>query len=333
MKKIYYFFGLIGILLVPLAASAHVKWFVDADTVTASEHAITPFYTWTSTEVALWSVIVFVVVVLFGILDKKVVGLRWLVSFGSLHEEWVNRTAQILLGLFLVSVGILWKVLIIPDVPVVDGITKVLLGVQLAIGGAFIFNIQPKIAAAALMLFCGGLIFSNGIVTFLENALLFSLALYFFIVYSDKDSAIAWLKDHAVEIVRIGTGISLITLAFTEKLLFPELGLQFLEVHQWNFMQAIFPWFTNELFVLSVGFAEMIFGILFVLGYITRITTVLIALFFATSVTVMLVQFGQWEVEDLVVYAAAVILLVYGHGKTKFFHMPWATALSTKKYI
>jgi hypothetical protein len=38
------------------------------------------------------------------------------------------------------------------------------------------------------------------------------------------------------------------------------------------------------------------------------------------SVTTMLVQFGEWEVEDLVVYVAAVLFIFYGHGRTKFFH-------------
>jgi uncharacterized membrane protein YphA (DoxX/SURF4 family) len=83
-------------------------------------------------------------------------------------------------------------------------------------------------------------------------------------------------------------------------------------------MQIVFPWFTNELFVLSVGFAEIIFGVLFVLGYMTRITTILIAIFFAFSVTTMLMQFGIWEVEDLVVYSAAIIFLFFGGGEIKF---------------
>ena len=80
-------------------------------------------------------------------------------------------------------------------------------------------------------------------------------------------------------------------------------------------------WFTDTLFVLSTGFAEMIFGVIFILGYLTRINTIAIASFFAASVVTMFVQFGAWEVEDLVVYSAAILFICYGHGHTKFFHV------------
>lgn len=124
------------------------------------------------------------------------------------------------------------------------------------------------------------------------------------------------LQRHAIDIVRIGTGISLIGLAFTEKLLYPELGMEFLAMHQWNFMQPLFPWFTNELFVLSTGFAEMLFGIVFILGYMTRTTTVVIGCFFTASVTTMLVQASIWEVEDFVVYCAAILLFFFSYSGT-----------------
>jgi uncharacterized membrane protein YphA (DoxX/SURF4 family) len=97
--------------------------------------------------------------------------------------------------------------------------------------------------------------------------------------------------------------------------------------------QSLFPWFTDKLFVLSTGFAEMIFGILFILGYITRITTVLIAIFFAFSVITMLTQFGKWEVEDLQVYSAAILFIFFGHGKTKFFHFMWPNSKLHKRIL
>jgi uncharacterized membrane protein YphA (DoxX/SURF4 family) len=82
-------------------------------------------------------------------------------------------------------------------------------------------------------------------------------------------------------------------------------------------MQPLFPWFTNNLFVLSTGFAELIFGVLFIFGYITRITTISIAIFFALSVVTMFLQFHAWEVEDLVVYSAAILFIFLGNGSKK----------------
>jgi hypothetical protein len=102
------------------------------------------------------------------------------------------------------------------------------------------------------MTFCVGLGLWSGPVTFAENLLLFSIALYFFIKNSPEDSKIFRLNKHAVEILRVGTGICLIVLAFTEKLAYPELSLAFLQAHHWNFMQPFFPNFSDSLFVLSV---------------------------------------------------------------------------------
>lgn len=322
MKKLYYIFGLI--LLIPSVVSAHVKWFVDSEEIISQSHNVNVFYSWHSKEVIIWSIIVLITVFIFSVLDSKLKEPKGLVNFGLKNEKLINRISQIILGLFLVAVSFLWKIIIIPEIHVDSTLTVVLQYIQVLIGMMYIFNIKPKIASVLLVLFCFGLIFSSGFVSFLENIILFSLALYFYIVNSNENSTIyKKLNIHAVEIVRIGTGISLIVLAFTEKLLYPELSISFLDVHNWNFMQSIFPWFTNNLFILSVGFAEMIFGILFIFGYITRITTILIAIFFALSVTIMLVQFNAWEVEDLVVYSAAILFIFFGHGKTKFFDLIW----------
>lgn len=330
MKK--YFYLLIS-LLIPVSAFAHVKWFVDSDEVIRNTHGLTPFYGWGSKEVIIWSTIVLITVFIFSLVDRVVKSPKGILEFGLRHERTINRIAQIVLGLFLVSVSFLWKIIIVPEIQVSGGITLFLQYVQVVIGLMYIFNIKPRLASVGLMLFCLNLIFSIGFVVFLENILLFSLAIYFFIANSKEDSKVFHLKKHAVEIVRVGTGISLITLAFTEKLLYPELSLNFLEVHNWNFMQSMFPWFTDNLFVLSTGFAEMIFGILFIFGYITRVTTVLIAIFFGLSVTTMLIQFGAWEVEDLVVYSAATLFIFYGHGRTKFFHLMWPNGVLQKSIL
>lgn len=318
MKKFYYIVGLL--LAWPSVASAHVKWFVDSESIIEKGHGMNAFYSWSNKEVIIWSLIVLAVVFIFSRIDRVIKTPKGLLSFGLKHEKGINRIAQIILGVFLITVSLLWKIILVPEFPIEGGLTSAVGYIQILLGLMFIFNIRTRIASIGLGLICLSLIPVVGFVAFLENALLFSLAIYFFIVNSKESSRVFRLNKHAVEIVRIGTGVSLIVLAFTEKLLYPELSLSFLEVHHWNFMQSIFPWFTDKLFVLSTGFAEMIFGILFILGYITRITTVLIAVFFGLSVTTMLVQFGEWEVEDLVVYVAAVLFIFYGHGRTKFFH-------------
>ncbi len=325
MKKTLYALLLFVLALAayPASASAHVKWFVDSEKVLAESQGSVPFYGVTSAEVLIWSVVTLIAVLAFGVLDAYVRTPKKLLAFGHRHEKGITRIAQAVLGLFLVSVSLLWNVVLIPEFQAIGGFASGLKILQIGIGLALIFNIAPRIAAGLLFAMTLMLGWTHGLVALAENAMLLSLAAFFFIKNSPSDSWWNSCDKHAVEIVRIGTAVSLIVLAFTEKLMYPELSMSFLSIHQWNFMAGIFPWFTDKLFVLSTGFAELIFGIVFLLGYMTRVNTILIAGFFAASVVTMATQFRAWEVEDLVVYSAAILFVFYGHGKTKFFHAWW----------
>lgn len=300
------------------SAFAHVKWFVEEDEVIATKRGLYPFFNIESSEVWIWMGISMLVVLVYGLIDKFVKEPTALNNFANRNEKLINRIAQVVLGLFLVIVSFVWKIILVPHIDIENTITLVLSIAQALIGIMFIFNFYPRIASILLFIFTVGVGLYGGMITLLENLILISLAIYFFIKNSQNHQSYEIWNKYSLLIVRLGVGLSLIVLAFTEKLAYPELSLAFLETHNWNFMINIFPWFTNELFVLSVGFAEMIFGILFILGYMTRITTILIAIFFACSVTTMLLQFGLWEVEDLVVYSAAIIFLFFGSGNIKF---------------
>ncbi|MFN4181394.1 MAG: hypothetical protein ACK4FA_01720 [Candidatus Paceibacteria bacterium] len=305
-------------LLSFLGASAHVKWFVESEEVIEKYHGLFPFYTIESKEVWIWSILLVVWVLLFAFLDKLLGEPVKLKAFGEKHSGFINRVAQVMLGLFLVTVSFVWKIIIIPEIDVETVPMMILSIAQALVGAMFIFNFRPRLASILLLGFCLSVGFIAGWVAFLENVVLLSLGVYFLIRHSKPSDAMYKLKDYALPIARVGTGMSLIVLAFTEKLAYPELSLVFLAEHQWNFFAPIFPWFTNSLFVLSAGFVEIGFGILFIMGYLTRVTTIMIAAFFACSVTAMLIQTGKWEVEDLVVYAAAVLFIFFGAGLTSF---------------
>lgn len=323
MNKI--FLTILATLLVPLSfATAHVKWFVDTEKVISTSHGLTPFYYLTSMEVIVWACISLFVVLAFSVVDRVLPEPKKLFAFAVRHEKGIDRIAEAILGLFLVTASVIWKVIIMPDFPVVDAFTSVLQVIQFIAGLLLIFGIFTRTASLVILFLCVILAVNIGLMELFENLILVSLAIYFLIRHSPRNSFIGSFEKHAIEIVRVGTGIALIIMAFSEKLAYPELGMAFLEVHQWNFMYNMgLTWFSDNLFVLSTGFAEMIFGIVFILGYVTRINTILIASFFACSVVMMAVQFGQWEVEDLVVYSAAILFVLYGHGKTKFFHLMW----------
>jgi uncharacterized membrane protein YphA (DoxX/SURF4 family) len=325
MKNIKNVFYLLAFYLLSFsAASAHVKWFVPTNEIIKESHQTTPFYYLQSTEVWIWMAVALVTVVVFGYLDSLIKAPKKLTEFSFKHEKKINRVVQIVLGLFLlVTVNFFWDTIITPHVATGNVFRYGVQAIQVAMGLMFILNLFPRIASIMLMTFCVGLGLWSGPVTFAENLLLFSIALYFFIKNSPEDSKIFRLNKHAVEILRVGTGICLIVLAFTEKLAYPELSLAFLQAHHWNFMQPFFPNFSDSLFVLSVGASEVIFGILFIMGYLTRVTTLFLAVFLVSSATVMFLSVGDWEAGHVVIYAAAILFLAFGHGTTKFFHFSW----------
>lgn len=300
----------------PGVAFAHGKWLVaDYQNVIASQHGTFTFFTLSSPTVWAWVAFSVAMVVLAAYLHHYLPEWRALDRFARTHAITIDHVAQSVLGIFLVSTAVFWNVVIVPAEEVTTPLLTTLKYAQIIMGAMFILHVASRYASIGLIILSLVISISHGLETILENVILFSLALYFYLMHTHVEGFWAVAKKHSVDIVRIGTGISLIALACTEKLLYPELGMQFLAEHHWNFMQPLFPWFSNELFVLSTGFAEALFGIVFIFGYITRITTIVIGLFFAASVTTMLYQAQIWEVEDFVVYCSAIILFFFSHGR------------------
>lgn len=77
----------------------------------------------------------------------------------------------------------------------------------------------------------------------------------------------------ALPVMRVFTGISILWLAFSEKLLNPQLAVAFLEGRpEFNFMRLLgFNWFTDELFVYAAAAVEATVGVLLIAGVLPRI--------------------------------------------------------------
>lgn len=77
----------------------------------------------------------------------------------------------------------------------------------------------------------------------------------------------------ALPVMRVFTGISILWLAFSEKLLNPQLALAFLDTRpEFNFMRLLgFNWFTDELFVYAAAVVEATVGVLLIAGALPRI--------------------------------------------------------------
>jgi uncharacterized membrane protein YphA (DoxX/SURF4 family) len=81
------------------------------------------------------------------------------------------------------------------------------------------------------------------------------------------------LLPHALTVLRVCAGISVIVLAFTEKLLNVDLGIAFLQEYpRFNVLQwAGVDWFTDHRFVLLVGIVELTAGCALIAGYLPRL--------------------------------------------------------------
>lgn len=311
MKQYFkYLLSLVIGVILPFVAKAHIKWFVDVEDIRATNQSV-EFFTWFSKPVWVWIVIAVGLIGLAKFFNRKLPEPQGLLEFGKKHQVIIYRGFKFLIGLFLVSISGFWHIILIPQISVSGSVEQILQIWQGIVGLMLMFNVWPKMASLML----AGLYFLTGwfggLEFYLENVILLAIVIFIFLQELQSEQRFYLYKSWAMPILRIGTGVSLIVLAFTEKFLHPELSLNFLQQHNWNFIQLAGWNFSNELFVLSAGFMETIFGLIFILGYIVRINTIVMSGFFATSVTTMALQSGVWEVEDLVIYAVAIMFIFF----------------------
>ncbi|MEW6304553.1 MAG: hypothetical protein AB1705_13840 [Verrucomicrobiota bacterium] len=120
-------------------------------------------------------------------------------------------------------------------------------------------------------------------------------------------------RHRALPILRIGVGLTLLILAFHEKLLNPGISLAFLEMHRFNFMPLLgFANFTDLHFVFAAGVAEATFGVLLVCGLATRFVTGVLSIFFVLT----LLALGPIElVGHAPLFGIAFLLMSRGAGR------------------
>lgn len=193
---------------------------------------------------------------------------------------------------------------------------------QIGIGLAFFYGALTRIAALLLVLLwvAGALWF--GPVLLLEHAIVPGIAITLYITGRGPFAVDAllhprlglprlkWLA-HALTPLRIGTGLSLVTLAFTEKLWNLPLGLAFLERYPVNFLPKWGIPIGDEAFLLAAGTVELIAGLLLIANVYVRLGILLLWLPFNLT----LAAFGWIElVGHLPIYGAMAVLALWGRG-------------------
>jgi len=191
-------------------------------------------------------------------------------------------------------------------------------------------------AGVALSLFYGGLtrpaavvlaglwtggVFLLGLEPMLDNVMFLGFAAFFFFVgrgpisidrlLFPKLEPPARLAPYAIPAARIGVGLSLAVVAFTEKFANLPLATGFLQDSGLNFLPYLGIPVSDEVFAMLAGSVELVVGLWLVLGVFVR--EIVILAWFPVNLTLTLFQ---WEelIGHLPVYGVMAVLLVWGTG-------------------
>lgn len=305
---------LLATIITPLVSSAHTRWFAESDLESYSTIEPTTLY------LLVWGAII-VGISLIGIfLEKK----GWF-AFSFLNPkkphvfERAASTFVMVVGAFFVIAGT-HEYLFSPNMVQEAGIPIWLIFLQILIGLAFLLGIASRVCGIVLGLMWLSLFFFTDWVSAVENIWVLSTAVfitlmgneYFSIIsFSFLRKTVAHFKRYGLSILRLGTGITLMVLGLSEKIFAPELGINFLHQHPWNFMQALGIPYSDYLFTLSAGSVEFLFGFIFVLGVVTRLNALVTAIVFSIPLFIL----GPIELAGhLPHFAAIVLLLLFGNG-------------------
>lgn len=301
------------VLLLSTSAQAHVKWFVPAGQALAPGY---PAYSLSEPAVLSWLVLALLMIAASRWLDPRLPTPGRPGMLGSL----VTGLLPFGMGISLLLTA--WSGAVLAPHYHWQGWTFDTLVLLEALAGALLL-FRPLVYAGALALLgvCLGLLLQRGLLEVLEYANVAGIAGFLALNHHPSPARRRQLAHWALPILRSSTGLALLTLALTEKLLRPDYAETFVQTYMWNFMQNLgMESFNDRLFVLSAGAVEAVLGLLLILGTTTRLTVLVVSGFMLTSNLTFLLQ-GQLEealleiTGHLPIICTALILLVFGTPK------------------
>lgn len=302
-----------GLAMFSTGASAHVKWFVPPDNLSAAsqlpfELFSTPVLSWLGIAVMLigWSVFLDSRFPVLPILEK-------------VRQEYLMYLLKLCTGLSLLM-SAYSGVIFAPHLIAPGGIGNIYLIIEAVVGLLLVFNFHIFAATILLLVLCFGMAINFGFVTTLEYMNMAGIASCLLLFHFHPEKYRIHLKAYSIASLRILTGIALVSLGLSEKILNPDLGVYFVEDYQWNFMHNLgFTDFSNTLFVFSAGMMEVIFGIILILGTTTRVNILIVSAFMFTSNLTFFVS-GNYSEALMEIFghlpfiATAMILIFFGSG-------------------
>jgi uncharacterized membrane protein YphA (DoxX/SURF4 family) len=243
--------------------------------------------------------------------------------FGATPESratfyaWVPSLLAIHLAIPLFILGLAGK-LFSPNHPLAGSQAHLLGLVQVGIALTLFYGIFTRLAAVALALTWFGAIGVIGVEAALENIHYLGFALFFFCAGRSACSIDRLLFPTlqpratsmalAMPLLRTFIGLSLIVVAFTEKLANPSLALEFLRQHPLNFTPFFGTPMSDAAYSSCCGAVELLVGLCVLFGFFPRAVLIVAWLPFNLTLTVF-----SWVelVGHLPFYGAIAALLVW----------------------
>ncbi len=166
--------------------------------------------------------------------------------------------------------------------------------------GVFVLGLEPMLDNV-LNLGFAGFFFWAGRGPISIDRLLFPRA-------EPRPDRVAW----AVPALRIGLGLSLVVVAFTEKFLNLPLALGFLNKYPLNFTPALGIPLSSEVFVLCAGAVELLVGLWILLGIFPR--EIVVVAWFPINLTLTIFNWVEL-IGHLPIYGILALLLIWTQDK------------------
>lgn len=301
------------LLLSATGAMAHVRWFVESGATVENFVA----YNLTDIEVIIWIAIAFVLIGTSVILDTRLPNVR---IVGSETRHDFIEILRIFTGMSMLLTAYEGAI-IAPHLIAYGAFGTQLIFLQAVIGILLIANRFVRHAAILMIILHLGLTIQFGFIAALEYLIMVGIALFLLINNLPTAALRDQFKPFSVAIMRIMTGISLITLGLAEKLFGAIMAESFLAANPWNFLPALgFEFFTDRLFALSAGFMEVVFGVILVLGTTTRLNVFALSVVLLASNVLFIIE-GNNEaalvefVGHMPIIGVALVLLLLGAGQ------------------
>ena len=222
----------------------------------------------------------------------------------------------LLLGIHVavpLAINAMQRHLFVPDVPLPLSVLDLF---ELGIALALFFGILTRYAAVALALLWVFGIFLVGLRPMLENIHFLGYAGFFFfagrgpisvdrILFPQLEPDALRLRL-AIPALRVGIALSIIAVAFTEKLADLPYALAFLQKYPLNFVHQVGIPLPDTLFLVGAGGVELGIGLMLLFNLFTREISVLAWVFFNLTLSV----FDVTELINHLPFYAAMFLLI-----------------------